>query len=66
MRDGLHLRKGGAKSLSFGVRSREAEVATKKFNVFAEFGDRFYRVNATALFSQRCFCEAVCSITVAT
>jgi len=27
---------GRAKSLSFVVRSREAEVATEKFNVFAE------------------------------
>ncbi len=27
----------GAKSLSFAVRSREAEVATKKFNVFARW-----------------------------
>ena len=33
---------GKAKSLSFAVRSRRAEVATKKFNVFAEIG-RFNR-----------------------
>jgi hypothetical protein len=26
-----------AKSLNFAVRSREAEVATKEFNVFAEW-----------------------------
>lgn len=40
MRDDCISGKGEAKSLSFVVRSRGPEVATKKFNVFAKWSLR--------------------------